>query len=192
MRGGMVPGFEQSLSQSGLRTGYLLSIKYPQGTVRFTDYAHDITHDGFTYLSVAGLVRVGDFTETDDLQISELVLELDAIQSAIVSLILTYDHINREVILSRVILGPEGVIIGVLILFDGLTSGASILDAAPGGSPIVQIKASSHFGDLDQKRGRFTNEESQNATFPGDEGFEFVTELAEPILWGRKDKLDGT
>ena len=189
MRGGMVPGFEAELSKPGIKTGYLLSIKYPQGTVRFTDYAHDIDHDGFTYLSVAGIVRVGTFTETDDLEISQLVVELDATQPSIVSAVLTYDHNNRELVLSRVILGAEGAIIGVLILFDGLTSGGSILDAAPGGSPTVQITAASHFGDLDQKRGRFTNDESQKAIYPGDKGFEFVTELAEPVLWGRKDKI---
>jgi hypothetical protein len=189
LRVGMTPEAVAAVSAPGVHTAHILSIKYPNGTVRFTDYARDIEHDGFVYQALNVPVSISAVTETNDLEISTLVLELSAIKPGIVAAVLLYDHINREVVLSRVILDRDGNNITVVVLFDGLSSNAGILDPDTGAPPVVQIEASSHFGDLDQRRGRYTNNEAQQDLFPGDKGFEFVTDLVDPILWGRKERL---
>lgn len=190
----MSPEFKAAIAAPSVPTALLLAIKYPQGTVRFTDNVFDLEWNGFSYTAIAGLGNVSAVSESEDLEISSLVVELLATQSSIVSTVLAYDHVNRELTLLRACLDGDGQIVGVIPLFDGLTSGGAILDAAPvetggSGSPIVQIEASSHFGDLDQRAGRFTNSESQNNLFPDDKGFEYATDLVESLIWGRKDNI---
>lgn len=184
--------YRNQIRSGGIYTAYLLAIEYPSGTVRFTDYAHDIEFDGVTYLRANNMLTISTVTETGDIETSPVVVELSGLNEGIIAALYLYSHINRALTLLRAILRADGELVGVVTLFDGLTTSATILDAAPAESapaPIAQIEAASHFGDLDQKRGRYTNDESQKDIFPGDKGFEFVTELVEPLVWGRRDKI---
>lgn len=184
--------YRNQIRSGGIYTAYLLAIEYPSGTVRFTDYAYNIEFDGKTYLRANNMLTISTVTETGDIETSPIVVELSGLNEGIVAAFYLYSHINRVLTLSRAVLRADGDLVGVVTLFDGLTTSATMLDAAPSESapaPIAQMEAASHFGDLDQKRGRYTNDSSQKDIFPGDKGFEFVTDLVEPVVWGRKDNI---
>lgn len=71
-------------------------------------------------------------------------------------------------------------------IFDGLMDSVSIQET-PGqdSAGAMQITASSHWGGAQRHPGRHTNHEEQQVHFPGDMGFEFVSEQARDIMWGR-------
>jgi hypothetical protein len=50
----------------------------------------------------------------------------------------------------------------------------------------VRVRATSLFADFERRTGRHTNDAEQQIHYPGDKGFEFVSELRDKqINWGR-------
>lgn len=185
----MSQAYRDAVTATGVRTAFLVTIEYPEGMTRLTDYAHDLDHDGFTYTSTGQMMGLSAVSESSDIEISPLVIEISALAAGFVAAVLQYDHINRPVTLRRALLNNNSQIIDIIKLFAGLSSDAIILDAGPSGSPLVQIESTSQFGDLDQKAGRFTNSASQADRYPGDKGFDHVVDLVDPLIWGRPDRV---
>lgn len=181
--------YKDALSSGNFATAFTVAITYPDGVVRITDYAHDLDHDGYTYQSTGELVANSEVEETNDLSISSLMIEISSLAPGFIAAALLYDHNNRPVTLGRVIVDSDGNVLDLVVLFDGLSSNSRTVDNPDTNTYLLQIEASSEFGDLDQKNGRFTNNASQQDVFSGDKGFEFVDDLADPLIWGRKDRI---
>lgn len=170
----------------------LLSIEYPSGWVRLTTYAHDLEDDGKTYRAAEGVLTISPALESTDLTLAPIVAELSALDPSMVAAALLYDHINRPAVVAVAVV-ESGAVVGVLTAFEGLTNSARMVDGDPYGSAsesVLQLSIASEFGDLDQKRGRYTNDASQTAIYPGDRGFRFVHKIADRYLWGRADRID--
>lgn len=185
----MSEAYRAAVTAPGVRTAYMITLEYPDGTVRLTDYAHDLEDDGFTYIATGELMSISTVTETSDVEISTLLIEISALAPGFIAAFLLYDHINRPVTLYRAVLDVNSQLIDKITLFAGMSSDGGIQDAGPGGVPLIQLEASSHFGDLDQKAGRYTNDASQKDRFPGDKGFDHVDDLVDPLIWGRPDRV---
>jgi hypothetical protein len=78
------------------------------------------------------------------------------------------------------------VVVDPILIFEGRMDSPVIDENPDNGSCIVSVSATNAWVDFERKSGRHTNHEEQQIFFPGDRGFEFVSELTKEITWGRK------
>ena len=69
------------------------------------------------------------------------------------------------------------------LLFDGRIENLNIEEDETTSS--VNISIASHWADFDKTKGRRTNTNSQRLHFPNDKGFDYASQTAKEIKWGR-------
>ena len=69
------------------------------------------------------------------------------------------------------------------LLFDGRIENLSIEEDET--NSVVSISIASHWADFDKTKGRKTNTNSQALHFPTDLGFDYASQTAKDIKWGK-------
>ena len=174
-----------ALSSDSIRLATLIKLDFPT-PVYLTDYGQNITYGGNTYQASSSILSVGESTETGGIKVNSMSLELSGVEQSFVSLFLTSDYMNKQVLIDRVVLDDQDDVIGQSITyFDGRITSYEISDS--GSDSEISVEFASHWQDFEKVQNRKTNSKSQNFWFPDDKGFQYASSIeTRSLKWGRK------
>ncbi len=161
----------------------LISIAF-DSTVYLTSGFHDITYSSNSYEAGGHFLGISNIRESANVRVGTIKLTLSAVNQTYVSIVLSQDIINRQVIIYRAFLDTSNAVIGdPLLTYDGTITGFTIGDDDE--ESTIELSVASHWGDFEKVSGRRTNTNSQKLFFSSDKGFEFSGSSVKDIKWGR-------
>lgn len=164
---------------------HLFELYLDGATTYATDAYRSIDWNGNTYPALGHFLEYSGIEEAGDLTITQASVQLSGVDQTLIAAILAYEYIDRRLVIRKGFLdGSEAVLIDPLPIFDGRVDSPAIEEDPTDGRCIVTISASSHWIDFERTPGRHTNHEEQQIWFPGDLGFEYVSQLNRQITWG--------
>ena len=177
-------GTLNEMSAAQQRYVHLLDIALDGNTVRLTDDISDVTLGINTYMASGHFLDFQHDGDGDGMNINTLTVTLSGVDQALISATLQYSFLGRRLTLWRAYFDAAGTMQTPFTLFDGRCDGPLTEDDPDSGKCTIQVRASNHFVDFERVRGRLTNHEAQQVHFPGDMGFEFVSQLNKELQWG--------
>ena len=174
----------QTVLESGaFRMCHLLQIDFSE-SLYITDSDYAVSYDGETYLPAGHLLQISGSSETQDLRVGTMSIELSGVNQQYVAILLNQAYINRKVQIYLAILDASGAVTGDAIkTFEGIIDSFSLNDRETSSS--ISLKVSSHWSDFERKSGRLTNNNSQQYFFSADTGMRFAAESIRDIKWGK-------
>jgi len=177
----------------------------------FTDNFRDVEYDGNTYSALGHLLAYEGVEESSDFQLATVRCSLSAVDLNLVSTVLQYRYIDREMDIWRCFFsvprnlaevwndsltwddyakfadseGADDLVDDPVKIFSGRMAEPVIQEDPDAGSCAVTLTASSYFADFDRRPGRHTNNSEQQAYFLGDRFFEPWGDLDQDVIWGR-------
>ena len=144
----------------------------------------DIVFDGNTYTANATLLKIPTITESSQIATSNVTFDIEGASQTFISLFLNNDHIHRPVKIIRAYLTDAGALVSnPYVIFLGYISGYAINDTMT--TSRITVNVANHWANFEMKRGRRTNDNSQQQIFNGDKFFEFSNALMVDIEWGK-------
>jgi hypothetical protein len=170
------------LAKDAFNMAHLVSIDFT--TPKYlTDFGHDIEYDGNTYTSSSHILQMSQVNETHDVQVGSFTLNLSGVDQAFIAILLGENYIDREVIISRVVLDSSGAIIGNPIpMYTGYIDGYQMKDDNK--TSQINLSIASQWSDFERESGRRTNHNSQQVYFADDDGLKFASNT-DTVKWGR-------
>lgn len=173
-----------ALASDSVRLATLIKLNFPT-PIYLTDYGSNISYDGNTYTASSHIIDIGNASETGGVKVNSMSLTLSSVEQSYVSLFLTSDYMNKQMLVQRVVLDDNNDVIGDAInYFDGRITTFDIED--DGSRSNIVIESASHWQDFDKVQNRKTNSKSQNFWFPNDRGFAYSASTITNLKWGRK------
>jgi len=156
------------------------------GGLNLTDCAHDVSYGGTTYTASDQLLDIGSPTETQDLRVNTVTLELSTSDpnSSYLSIFLSNNWVNRSAVIKKACIVNGSVVGAPLTIFDGQISKWQAAEKS--GRSAIRVAIASHWADFEKVSGRLTNTSSQQLHFAGDLGFEYAASTVRDIKWGRE------
>lgn len=177
--------FRAALAEADLRPVIFFEGVFASGTLRLWSGLGAITWAGQSWAGAGTLLGIGSIGETGDVVASGTTISLSGVPLQMVQLAI---EDARQGLPGRVWLGlrdTDGRIIADPVLaFSGRLDVPEIIDNEE--SCTVSITYESRLIDLNTPREWRYTHESQQALYPGDLGFEYVTAIQDKeIKWGR-------
>lgn len=175
------------LSAESVKICYLVAMEFDSGDIFLTDYHRDITYSGDIYLATYGLLGFDGLEETSDLLINEVTVSLSGVDTTkALTKVLGNDYIDRAMRIYLAFIDANGdLVLDPEKLFEGTMDAPTIDENLDAGTCTVTMQGVPIWADRGRRPGRHTNDAEQKFFFPGDDGFEFVTEMPKKIRWGR-------
>ena len=181
MARGLSGSLTTELANQSVKPIVLVEILFPTPQ-RLTNHYKDITHNSNTYLASSHLLSVSGNTESTEVNVSSFQIELSAVESSFVSIVLNNVVSNDEVTVDVGFLDSSDALIDTFNFNKGFIDSYSI-DTEKGR---LVLNCTSHFSDFSRVAGSKTNTGSQQIFFPNDRGMDFAGLTVQDILWGRK------
>ena len=176
-----------AISQQDINTTFVLIDINFSTPVYYTTFSRAVVYDSNTYVPSAGIMELEASSESVDFLVGTLSLVLSGANQANISAALSEDFIDKQLLIRRAVLDGAGAIIAdPVILFDGRLNSYSIDYTPLNGISRVTWEVTTHWADFDRKRGRLTNNESQQSIYPGDKGLEFASAINDAITWSQQ------
>jgi hypothetical protein len=178
-----------STLQTELATDHLDQIHLIKFSIGGTTYFRttgyfDIEYDSNTYTASGDVLGVPSIRESSSLNTSEVDFTITSVSQAFLSLFLNNNHIHQPVTIYRAYLTDAGALVtNPYTYFVGYISGYSVNETKT--SSQLSIKIANHWSNFQMKKGRRTNNNSQQILFSGDKFFEFTTAIISDIEWGK-------
>ena len=179
-----------STLKTELATDHLDQIHLIEFTIGSTIYYRttayfNITYDGNTYTAGADLLQIPTITESSTVSTSTVNFSLEGASQTFISLFLNNEHIHRPVKIIRGYLTDAGALVtNPYTIFLGYISGYGINETMT--TSRISVNVANHWANFEMKRGRRTNDNSQQQIFGGDKFFEFSNAMMVDIEWGKK------
>lgn len=174
------PALLAALGQPTVQIFHAVEMLFDTAPVRIWTGYGERTIAGQVYTGAGTLLSFGDMQEVGDLSAQSATLTLSGIASEIVALALAEPYQRRA---CRVMFGEISVA-PVMTLFSGLMNTMTIQDA--GETSTISLVVDSKLVELQRAKERRYTHESQQARYPGDTFFSFVTDLQDKSFnWGR-------
>jgi len=159
--------------------------QFASGWLRLWTGVGDLVWNGQTWTGAGQLLALGTLSETSEIVASGTTVSLSGVPASIVSACITD---ARQGLPGRVWLGTldtaGAVIASPVLVFAGRLDVPDIIDGAT--ECTVSITYESRLIDLQTPREWRWTHESQQALYPDDMGFEFVTSIQSvEVKWGR-------
>jgi hypothetical protein len=183
----MTAGMIDEVAKDLVRPVYLVELEFDSGTVRYTDAAFDISYGGHTYDRTAGLLSFSGISETGDLLVNQIEIQLAGADTSLaMTKVLTDDFLDRPCRIYLAMLDTAMAVISDPVkIFEGRMDAPSIVEDPESGTSTVSVRGTPVWVDFGRRPGRHTNDEEQQFYFAGDKFFEFVSSLPKSIKWGR-------
>jgi hypothetical protein len=175
------------VAKSANRPFHLFELYLSGGTTaRSTDAYRTIVWGGNSYPALGHTLNFDGIEETAELQVSQVRVTQTGVDSSYLSLYLTHDYIDRRLVIRKAFLASdETIMVDPIPIFDGRCDAPEMTEDPDAGTCTIALTASSHWVDFNRAPGRHTNHEEQQIWFPGDMGFEFISQLNRELSWGR-------
>ena len=184
---GMSAAMIAALAARVVSPAYLAAFEFDAGALRMTDAASDIVFSGNTYLATAGALAFSGLSETGELLVNQISVQLSGVEtSAAMDKVLNDDFLDRPLSIWLALIDTAGAVVASpLLIFKGRMDAPRIEEDPDGGSSTVSVRGTPAWVDFGRRPGRHTNDEEQQFYFAGDLGFEFVSQVPKQIQWGR-------
>lgn len=177
-----------ALGSTQLALATLVLLEFPSGTRALNTTTWNLVWNGVTYLGAAGLGSISPITDAPG-EVHGLTLGIDGGPASLVSLALDEaDEVQGApcTILTAIVDPSTSAILDAPVAWRGT------LDTMPlsetGDSCTIQATAESSAVDLLRGTPMSYTHADQQALFPGDRGFEYVTSQAgKPITWPARE-----
>ena len=184
---GATTAVKTELAKSQNQPVHLMQVMFSTTPVYITDAWRDISWGGNTYTALGHLLGFSNIEETADLNVSSITAQLSGVDQSLISAVLGERYIDRVLRIYKAFLNDNmAVIANPILLFEGRMDAPVIEENPDDGTCTVSVQANNIWVDFERTSGRHTNHEEQQHYFPGDKGFEYVSELTKEIIWGRK------
>lgn len=181
---GMTGAMIVALSEREVRACHLLWFFAGTQSLWMTDAAVDLSWDGHTWVR-NHLLGFSDITESMDLELPRATVTFSGVDQSGIAIILQNEFLNRPAKIYKALLTESlSVIADPLLLFYGRMDAPKIAVDPEAGACTVSIDIVARFTPLGRARARYTNHASQQIVFPGDKGFEHVTDETTTLVWG--------
>jgi len=165
---------------------HLVDVLFDTTPIYITDAWRSVVWGGHTYTALGHFLGFSDIEETSELQVANLTTQLSGVDQSVVSAVLSENYIDRPLIIRKAFLDDEMTVIAdPVLIFEGRMDNPVIDENPEDGSCVVTVSASNAWVDFERLSGRHTNDAEQQIFFPGDKGFEFVSQVTSEITWGR-------
>lgn len=182
---GMTAAMLAEISKPQVKMFHLLELHFST-VLRFTDYGRDLEWNGNDYLSDGNLISISNPSDTLSLSVGTLTITLSGANLANIALPLSENFNDVVVWLYRGFIDASGEIIADPLGKKGQIDTWATEEDPRGGYSRVVWTVSNHWATWKQSGGRRTNDNDQQAAYPGDKFFEFAGLLADKEkTWGR-------
>ena len=181
MTRGLSSAITTELGNQNIKAIALVELNFPTPQ-RITNHYKDLTHNSNTYTASSHLLGISGKGENSAIDVSSFQIELSAVDSAFVSIVLNNVVNNDQVTVDMGFLDSTDALIDTFTYEIGFIDSFRI-DTEKGR---IVLNCTSHFADFSRTAGRKTNNGSQQRFFSTDVGFEFAGLTVQDILWGRK------
>jgi hypothetical protein len=154
----------------------LVSIEVDTGYY-LTNAPFDINYGGNNYIAAGALLGIDAVEENIGFEIGQLNVVVGGIDplpgdsEPFIKRMLELDYVDRSLIISRQYY-QGGADIGAVQLYNGYINAASIERSLGEQGVAIKIETSNNWTDFNRLNGRETNDNSQQAVFPGDLGMQ--------------------
>lgn len=170
-----------ALAQPEVLPFYAIELEFDTAPLYFWTGYGDRVIDGKTYFGTGTLLTISGLEETGDLSAKSVTLGLSGISSDIISLALAEPYQRRR---CRILFGVTNLT-SIVEVFSGLMNTMTIRDT--GETSTIELIVESKLVELERARIRRYTHESQQARYPDDSFFSYVTGLqGRAIVWGRE------
>lgn len=153
--------------------------------LRFSSADHDKVFKGETYLGAGNVGKITPFKENGSLEPSQMDISVAGISPSILQAIGNSNYLNRDVFIWVGSINDDGSIAGDdgMYYFIGKTDEVRY---EYGKYSAIKIIARSRLADWSRPRVERNMNADQQAKYPGDKGFEFVSQIQDKkIIWPR-------
>ena len=159
---------------------------YLDGASTFaTDSYRSILWNGNLYVANGHLLSFDAIEEAADMKVTQTRISLSGVDQSIIAMILAHNYIDRRLVIRKAFLSSdEALIVDPVPILDGRCDAPEIAEDPVSGTCTVTLSCGSHWIDFERKPGRHCNHAEQQIWFPGDNGFEYVSQLNREIKWG--------
>jgi hypothetical protein len=168
-----------ALAQPEVQPFYAIEFNFDTAPVYFWTGYGNREIGGNTYLGTGNLLNIGGLEEAADLSAKSVTITLSGVPSDIVSLALSEPYQRRT---CRILFGVQNVN-AIVEVFSGVMNTMTIQD----GTSTIELLVESKLVELERAKIRRYTHESQQARYPNDTFFSYVTALQDKdVIWGRK------
>lgn len=159
-------------------------------TVRYWTGLGDLSWNSQTWTGTGSLIGLGPIDETDDVKAQGVTVEINAIPSAMVSMILaSFSNGNVGTIRLALLDSSNAVISTPKIIFTGKLDGAQINESDLK-NPTATLTYEHALVDLERPREWRWTDETQKKFYSGDRGLEHIAALQDIQLpFGNKNRI---
>lgn len=180
------------LAASSNQPAHLCELRFDAadgGSLYLSDAYKAFVFGGQTYTSGGHLLGFSGLTESAELRIADVTLELSGVDQTIVSAALTKNYLHRRALIWKLLIDrtTEGLILNPVLIHDGRMDGMTSDEDPISGRHIVKVSSKDQFADFERLAGRHTNPNDQNIWFPNDRAFDLNAQLAgsqTTVTWG--------
>lgn len=183
--------FADASVEQVVRPFFAVDLDFSSGAVRAWNGSGSITFDGKTFTGVNNLGQIDPVQESVDLRANNVRVGLGGIPSAMIALALADHYQGRPGIIYFGLLNSSGAVIADPDqVFSGRIDTMEINEGPDGAT--IWISIESLMIDLGRSPERRYTDGDQQAEFPGDKFFEFVTSIQDKeIVWGQPLRTAG-
>jgi hypothetical protein len=165
---------------------HLFEITLGATVYRMTNAYMPLTWNNNVYSQAGHFLGFTDIEESATLGVNKITVALSAVDRTYVSLFLAQNYLDQPLKIYTAFLDGTGAPIDdPVLVFEGRINAPSITENPDDGTATIAITASNSWVDFERRIGRYTNHEAQQLHFPGDDGFEFASEIVKDVVWGR-------
>ncbi len=182
---GASAAFITEILKSSNQPIYLVEAWFDDGTIRMSDAWVNVVWGGNTYTANGYFLGFSGLSETSDMTIPNVTVQVSAVDQTWIAIALSKPYIDRRIAVYKAFLDyTQALISSPLLMFDGRIDTLEISDDPGHGSCTIAVSASSQWVDFQRTPGRHTNDDEEQIWYPGDRGFQFVTNFNQQIKWG--------
>jgi len=166
---------------------HLVACYFDDITIRYTDAYRNVVWNGDTFTAAGHLLEFSGITESVELRVTQAEISLSGVEQSFVAIVLQKQYVDRRIVVWKAFLAPgtDALVIDPVPLLDGRMDAPTIDEDPSAGTCTVKLGATSHWVDFERRPGRHTNDTEQQSIYPGDRFFEYASQVAKQIVWGR-------
>lgn len=175
-------GLNTQLANSANTFAFLVELNLST-TFRYTDHAFDVTYDSNTYTATDKIVDLFGSSETGELKVEEVTLQLTNVDSTIRTVLEAENYIDDKVDIHLGFFDSSDSFVDAFLYFSGNIKSVEITESKD--RSIIELTLANHWSNWELTKGRHFTDESQQGAFSGDKGLEFAHINKQDIRWGR-------
>ena len=162
----------------------LIQMNLNGSTLYLTTAAHDIDHNGETWVSSGLVLSVASLSEKSELSVQSIEIEFTAVDQSIIALFTNANQQNKNVILKLAVLDDVDQVVGELYskkyIIDSFSDQNDVDEAT------IAVEVSNFFSDFEAVRGIRTTQSSFARFYPNTTSFINSKDIKRELKWGGK------